>query len=165
MITGWLLTLGVFVCAVAGFFVVIAGGTRLLTPIRGRAKAPAPGAASRLPSRPCCSMLAARVYLGRFEQLFDDRGSAIFSGVAYTDAHVRLDRACSSSPSRSLLGALMALVNAVAAPKLRWLVAAVVPAVVCYVAVGLLASLRQRLHREAERAGARSARTSRTTSS
>ena len=35
---------------------------------------------------------------------------------------------------------MMALVNAVAAPKLRWLVAAVVPAVVCYVVVGILAS-------------------------
>ena len=35
-------------------------------------------------------MLAVRVYLGRFEQLFDDRGGAIFSGVAYTDANVRL---------------------------------------------------------------------------
>ena len=39
-----------------------------------------------------------------------------------------------------VLGAAMALVNAVAAPKLRWLIAAVVPAVVCYVVVGVLGS-------------------------
>ena len=37
-----------------------------------------------------------------------------------------------------VLGAAMALVNAVAAPKLRWLIAAVVPAAVCFVAVGLI---------------------------
>src|SRR4051812_38870806 len=34
MITGWLLTLGVFICAVAGFFIVISGGSRLLTKSR-----------------------------------------------------------------------------------------------------------------------------------
>ena len=31
LITGWLLTLGVLVCVVAGFFVMIGGGTRLLS--------------------------------------------------------------------------------------------------------------------------------------
>ena len=33
-------------------------------------------------------MLAARVYLGRFERLFEDH--TIFAGVTYTDAHVTL---------------------------------------------------------------------------
>ena len=33
-------------------------------------------------------ILAMRVYLGRFEQLFDDH--TIFGGVTYTDAHVTL---------------------------------------------------------------------------
>src|SRR5262249_30262960 len=31
LVSGWLLTLGVLVCAIAGFFVVISGGTRILT--------------------------------------------------------------------------------------------------------------------------------------
>ena len=35
-------------------------------------------------------------------------------------------------------GAVMALINAVAAPRVRWLVAAVAPAAVCYVVVGVL---------------------------
>ena len=34
-------------------------------------------------------------------------------------------------------GALLALVNAVAAPRVRWLVLAVAPAAVCYVATGI----------------------------
>ena len=89
MIAGWLLTLGVLVCAVAGFFVVIAGGTRLLSRAR-RERRRRRLARSVDCLRGVLLVLAVRVYLGRFEQLFDDRGGAIFSGVAYTDAHVRL---------------------------------------------------------------------------
>jgi uncharacterized protein len=138
MISGWLLTLGVLVCAIAGFFVVIAGGSRLLSRSRagestGAWRGLSIGFAFVL------LVLAARVYLGRFEQLFDDRGGAIFSGVAYTDAHVTL-LGMLVVAAALVLGAAIALVNAVTAPKLRWLIAAVVPAVVCYVVVGLLAS-------------------------
>jgi uncharacterized membrane protein (UPF0182 family) len=138
MVTGWLLTLGVLVCAVAGFFVVISGGSRLLT----RSRAGESIAAWRglsVAFAVVLLMLAVRVYLGRFEQLFDDRGGAIFSGVAYTDAHVSLTGMLVVAAALAL-GAAMALVNAVAAPKLRWLIAAIVPAVACYVVVGVLAS-------------------------
>ena len=138
MITGWLLTMGVLVCAVAGFFVVIGGGSRLLS----RARAGESTAAWRglsIGFAVVLFMLAMRVYLGRFEQLFDDRGGAIFSGVAYTDAHVTLTGMLVVAGALAL-GGVMALVNAVAAPKLRWLIAAVVPAIVCYVVVGVLGS-------------------------
>jgi uncharacterized protein len=138
MISGWLLTLGVFVCAMAGFFVVIAGGTRLLT--RSRAgEGPGTWRGLSVAFAAVLLVLAFRVYLGRFEQLFDDRGGAIFSGVAYTDANVRLTGMLVVSVAL-VLGAAIALVNAVAAPKLRWLLAAVVPAAVSYVVVGVLAS-------------------------
>jgi uncharacterized membrane protein (UPF0182 family) len=138
MVTGWLLTLGVLVCAVAGFFVVISGGTRLLS----RSRAGESTAAWRglsVAFAVVLLMLAVRVYLGRFEQLFDDRGGAIFSGVAYTDANVTLTGKLVVAAALAL-GAVMALVNAVAAPKLRWLIAAIVPAVACYVVVGVLGS-------------------------
>ncbi len=138
MITGWLLTLGVLVCAVAGFFIVISSGSRLLS----RSRAGESTAAWRglsIGFAVVLLMLAARVYLGRFEQLFDDRGGAIFSGVAYTDDHVTLTGMLVVAVALAL-GAAMALVNAVAAPKVRWLIAAVIPAVVCYVVVGVLAS-------------------------
>jgi uncharacterized protein len=138
MLTGWVLTLGVLVCAIAGFFVVIGSGSRLLS----RSHAGESTGAWRGLSVAFAVVLltlAARVYLGRFEQLFDDRGGAIFSGVAYTDAHVTLTGMLVVAAALAL-GAAMALVNAVAAPKLRWLIAAVVPAVVCYVVVGVLGS-------------------------
>jgi hypothetical protein len=138
MITGWVLTLGVLVCAVAGFFIVIGGGTRLLS--RSRAgESPAAWRGLSIGFAVVLLMLAGRVYLARFGQLFDDRGGAIFSGVAYTDAHVTLTGMLFVAAALAL-GAAMALVNAVAAPKLRWLIAAVVPAVVCFVVVGLLGS-------------------------
>jgi hypothetical protein len=138
MFTGWLLTLGVLVSAIAVFFVVISGGTRLLTRGRGGDDTRTWRGLS-IAFAAVLVILAARVYLGRFEQLFDDRGGAIFSGVDYTDARVRLTGLLVVSWAL-VLGAMMALVNAVAAPKLRWLVASVVPAVVTYVVVGILAS-------------------------
>src|SRR5580765_7985552 len=138
MITGWLLTLGILVCAVAGFFVVIGGGSRLLSRSRAGESTGAWRGLS-VAFAVVLLMLGARVYLGRFEQLFDDRGGAIFSGVAYTDAHVTLTGMLIVAAAL-VLGAAMALVNAVAAPKLRWLIAAIVPAIVCYVVVGVLGS-------------------------
>ena len=77
-------------------------------------------------------VLAMRVYLGRFERLFDDH--TIFGGVTYTDAHVTLTGmlvVCAAL----VLGAVIAAVNAVRVPRGRWLVAAILPAAVCYVAV------------------------------
>ena len=48
----------------------------------------APGAGFRSPSRSLLLTLAVRVYLGRFERLFEDH--TIFAGVTYTEAHVTL---------------------------------------------------------------------------
>ena len=79
-------------------------------------------------------MLAARVYLGRFEQLFEDH--TIFAGVTYTEAHVTLTGMLVVSIALGV-GALLALVNAVSAPRVRWLVLAVAPAAVCYILTGI----------------------------
>jgi uncharacterized membrane protein (UPF0182 family) len=138
IITGWVLTLGVLAGAVAGFFVVITSGTRLLSRARATVEA-GPWRGLSVALALVLLMLAMRVYLGRFEQLFDDRGGAIFSGVAYTDANIRLTGMLVVAGAL-VLGAAMALVNAVAAPKLRWLIAAVVPAAVCFFAVGVISS-------------------------
>ena len=76
-------------------------------------------------------MLAARVYLGRFERLFQE--GTIFSGVTYTDAHVTLS------------GTLVVCVALIAARPWRRLPRScctaaalacwrtVVPAIVCYI--------------------------------
>jgi uncharacterized membrane protein (UPF0182 family) len=136
LISGWLLTISVFVSAVAGFFVVVSGGTRILS--RGRAQdGIGPWRGLSVGVAAVLLMLAARVYLGRFAQLFDDRGGAIFSGVAYTDAHVTLTGMLVVAGAL-VIGAAMALVNAVSAPRLRWLIAAVIPAAVCYGVVTIM---------------------------
>jgi uncharacterized membrane protein (UPF0182 family) len=80
--------------------------------------------------------LAMRVYISRFERLLDDH--TIFGGVTYTDAHVTLTGmlvVCAAL----VLGALIALVNTLRMPRGRWLVAAILPAAVCYVAVQAVA--------------------------
>jgi len=78
--------------------------------------------------------LAARVYLGRFERLFQD--GTIFAGVTYTDAHVTLTGMLVVCVAL-IAGAAMAGICAISTLHRRWLVASVVPAIVCYVIVAI----------------------------
>jgi hypothetical protein len=77
-----------------------------------------------------------RVYIGRFEQLFEHH--TIFDGVTYTGAHVTLGGMLLVSVAL-LLGAVIAFACAVLKPRGRWLAASLVPAVLCYAAVGVVA--------------------------
>ena len=135
LILGWLLTLAVITCILAVFFILITGGARALA-----------GSLSRHVTLPWRGLsitfvfllliLAMRVYIGRFERLFDDH--TIFGGVTYTDAHVTLAGmlvVCAAL----VLGAIIAAANAMRAPRGRWLIAAVLPAAVCYIAVQAVA--------------------------
>jgi uncharacterized membrane protein (UPF0182 family) len=77
-------------------------------------------------------VVALEVYLGRFERLLDDH--TIFGGVTYTDAHVTLTGmlvVCAAL----IVGAPIAAINAVRVPRGRWLLAAIIPAAVCYFGV------------------------------
>jgi uncharacterized membrane protein (UPF0182 family) len=134
LMSGWLMTLAVIVGAIAAFFIAITGGTRMLSRDRSITGAAAWRGVS-IAFAVALLMLAARVYLGRFERLFTDH--TVFAGVTYTEAHVTLTGLLIVAAAL-VGGALMALVNAVARPKLRWLIAAVVPAAVCYVIVGIV---------------------------
>jgi uncharacterized membrane protein (UPF0182 family) len=135
IILGWLLTLSLITCALAVFFVLVTGGAGVLA-----------GRLSRhiiLPWRGfsiafgfLLLLLAMNAYISRFERLLDDH--TIFGGVTYTDAHVILTGmlvVCAAL----VLGALIAFINAVRVPRGRWLVAAIVPAAVCYIAVQAIA--------------------------
>ncbi|HEY6466059.1 MAG TPA: UPF0182 family protein [Candidatus Acidoferrales bacterium] len=131
LILGWLLTLGIIVCALAVFFILITGGTRVLA-----------GSLSRHVTLPWRGLsitfgfllliLAVREYIGRFELLLNDH--TIFGGVTYTDAHITLTGMLIVSFAL-VLGALIAFTNAIRIPSGRWLIAAIVPAAVCYIAV------------------------------
>ncbi len=129
LIIGWLLTLAVITCGLAVFFVLIGGGARMLSGSLSRSV--------RLPLRGLSITFAGlllagalRVYLDRFAALLEDH--TIFGGVTYTDAHVTIPGlliVCAAL----VLGAVIAAVNAVRVPRGRWLIAAMLPAAVCYV--------------------------------
>jgi uncharacterized membrane protein (UPF0182 family) len=131
LIAGWLLTLSVITCVLAAFFILITGGARALTGRLSRSVA-LPWRGFSITFAFLLLILAMRVYLGRFERLLDDH--TIFGGVTYTDAHITLTGmlvVCAAL----VLGAVVAAVNAVRVPRGRWLLAAILPAAVCYVAV------------------------------
>jgi uncharacterized membrane protein (UPF0182 family) len=77
-------------------------------------------------------MLAVRAYLGRFERLFQD--GTVFSGVTYTDTHVTLSGTLVVCVAL-VVGAAIAGIAAVSAPRPRWLLAAAVPAIAAYLIV------------------------------
>ena len=129
-ITGWLLTLAVIACVVAVFFILITGSARVFAGRRGPS-IPLPWRGFSIAFAFLLLILAMRVYISRFEALFEDH--TIFGGVTYTDAHVMLTGLLVLCAAL-ILGAAIASINAVSAPRLRWLVAAVAPALICYLA-------------------------------
>jgi uncharacterized membrane protein (UPF0182 family) len=133
LLIGWLLTLSVLTAILAVLFILITGGARALGGRQGNSL--------QLPWRGLSItigiflfVLALHVYVGRFDLLFEHH--TIFDGVTYTDAHVTLNDLLAVCAAL-LLGAAIAIAGAVFRPRGRWLIAAIVPAAVCYVAVGV----------------------------
>jgi uncharacterized membrane protein (UPF0182 family) len=133
LILGWLLSLSVISCVVAVVFLLVSGSARALT---GRASL------SELPWRGLSVaggflllIVAGRVYLGRFSLLFEHH--TIFDGVTYTDAHVSLTGMLAVCAAL-VLGAAIAILGGLIRPRGRWLIASVLPAVLCYVGVGIV---------------------------
>jgi uncharacterized membrane protein (UPF0182 family) len=134
LIVGWLLTLAVITCALAVFFILITGGARAFAGRRSYVTLPWRGLSITFAI--LLLIFAMRLYLGRFERLFDDH--TIFRGVTYTDAHVTLTGTLVVCAAL-VLGAVIAAVNAVRMPRGRWLVATILPAAVCYIGVQVIA--------------------------
>jgi uncharacterized protein len=136
LISGWLFTLAALATAIPVLLIVAGGGLRVLS--QGRID----GVQTRLwrglsiGVGALLLVLAARVYLGRFERLFQD--GTVFTGVTYTDAHVTLSGTLLVCVAL-VVGAVMAGVGAISAPRPRWLAACVAPALVCYLLVGAVA--------------------------
>jgi hypothetical protein len=134
LIAGWLMTLSVIACLLAAVFLVVAGGSRALTEGR-RSLSELPWRGLSIAAAFLLLIVAMRVYLSRFEQLFEHH--TIFDGVTYTDAHVTLTGLLVVCVAL-VLGAVIALAGGLFAPRGRWLIASVAPAVVCYAVVGLV---------------------------
>ncbi|MFZ0310934.1 MAG: UPF0182 family protein [Candidatus Sulfotelmatobacter sp.] len=131
LIAGWLLTLAVIACLLAVFFILITGGGRVLAGRLSR-HVTLPWRGLSIAFAFLLLILAMRAYIGRFERLLEDH--TIFGGVTYTDAHITLTGmlvVCAAL----VLGAVITIINAVRVPRGSWLVAAIVPAAVCYIAV------------------------------
>jgi uncharacterized membrane protein (UPF0182 family) len=133
LIAGWLLTLAVITCALAVLFIFISGGASVLA--RRRSFVTLPWRGFSITFAFLLLVLAVLAYLGRFERLFEDH--TIFGGVSYTDAHVTLTGMLIVCIAL-VLGAVIAAVNAVSMQRGRWLVAAIVPAAVCYFGVQIV---------------------------
>jgi uncharacterized protein len=131
IIFGWLLTLAVIICLLATFFILITGGARALAGRLSR-HVTLPWRGLSIASAFLLLVLATRVYIGRFERLFDDH--TIFGGATFTDVHVTLTGMLFVCVAL-VLGALIAGINAVRVSRGRLLLAAIIPAVVCYIAV------------------------------
>ena len=135
IILGWLFTLSLITCALAVFFLLVTGGAGVLAGRLSR-HITLPWRGFSIAFGFLLLILAMNAYISRFERLLDDH--TIFGGVTYTDAHVILTGMLVVSAAL-VLGALIAFINAVRVPRGRWLVAAILPATVCYVAVQAIA--------------------------
>jgi uncharacterized membrane protein (UPF0182 family) len=131
LVTGWLMTLVVIVTVAAGFFLLLSGGLSALEGRRG-GYLPASWRGISIPFALLLVILAMRVYVDRYTLLFEDH--TIFGGVNYTGAHIMLPGLLVVCVAL-LLGAVFAVINAVSMPRIRWFIAAIVPAAVCYLAL------------------------------
>ncbi len=133
LIAGWLLTLAVLICILAVLFLIAAGGGRLRSGhFEGSTASIWRGVSIALGF--LLFALAIREYVGRFDLLFDQH--AIFSGVSWTDAHVTI-LGMSFISAALAAGAVVAFACGLLKLRVRWLAAAIAPAVVCYVIVAL----------------------------
>jgi len=135
LIAGWLLTLSIIACLIAGLLVLATARARGVVE-RGF------GAAKirlwrglAITVAVLLLLLALRAWLGRYERLFQD--NTIFAGVDYTDAHITLAGTLVVCAAL-VIGAAIALYGAIASPGPRWLLASAAPAVVCYFGVALV---------------------------
>ena len=132
LICAWLMVLAVIACAAAVGFLALAGGNRVLTHDRETLRLPLPWRGFSIAFAFFLLILAAQVYLGRFGALLEPH--TIFSGVNYTDAHITITGMLVVAAAL-ILGAGIAGFNAVSRRRASWLVAAVLPAIACYLIV------------------------------
>jgi uncharacterized membrane protein (UPF0182 family) len=135
LIADWLMVLAVITCIAAVGFLLLSGGTRVLANERGSLVLSLPWRGFSIAFAFFLLILAAEVYLSRFGALLD--AHTIFSGVNYTDAHVTITGMLVVAIAL-LLGAGIAVGNAVTARRPRLLVAAAIPAIGCFLVVQLI---------------------------
>jgi uncharacterized membrane protein (UPF0182 family) len=135
LVAGWLMVLAVVACIAAGAFLLLSGGSRSIARQSGSLVLPLPWRGVSIAFSFFLVMLAVQVYLGRFDALFN--AHTIFSGVEYTDAHVTITGMLVVAFAL-LVGAAIAASNTFTHPRPGRLVAAVIPALACFVVVQVI---------------------------
>jgi uncharacterized protein len=135
LIAGWLMVLAVIACIGAVGLLLLSGGSRALAKERGSLMLPLPWRGFSMAFAFFLLILAAQVYLSRFGTLLE--AHTIFSGVNYTDAHVIITGRLVVAVAL-LLGVGIAASNAVTSRRAGRLVAAVIPAIGCFLVVQLI---------------------------
>jgi uncharacterized membrane protein (UPF0182 family) len=134
LILSWLLMLSIVTCVVAALFLLITSGSRTLEK-RRITYGPSPWRGLSLTAAFLLLVLAMSVYVGRFQQLLEHH--TIFDGINYTDAHIMVNGlliVCAAL----VIGAFIAAYNAMRQSRGSWIVAAILPAVVCYIALNIV---------------------------
>jgi len=133
-ISGWLLAMALLSLAIAGFFLLANGGARALEGYVNRYDLVSWRGVS-LTFSFVLLVIAWRVYLSRFDLLFQDH--TVFSGVTYTDAHIFIPGLLVVSLAL-VFGAIIAAANAFWWKRGRRLLIAAGPAVICYVLLQII---------------------------
>jgi uncharacterized protein len=134
LISGWLLTVAIITSAMAIVFILITGGAGALSGRRSLLTIPWRGISTTFAV--VLLILAVRVYLDRYGLLFEDH--TVFGGVTYTDAHVTLAGLLLVCIAL-IAGAVTAATNALTVARGRWLLAAILPAALCFAGVHVAA--------------------------
>jgi uncharacterized protein len=132
---GWLLLIALLFCAIAGLFLLMTTSSQFIRE-RRYDSAPVPlrwfsGAISFL-----LIVVAVRTFIGRFDRIIADH--TIFDGATYTDAHVLLGGLLLVSAAL-IIGAGIAGMNIFLRPVVGRLIAAPVPAILCFVLMQIAA--------------------------
>ncbi len=134
LLNDWLLTLALAICAAAAVYFVITSGTRALDK-RSTSVSASPWRGLSIAISFLLLVVAMMVYVSRFESLLEHH--TIFDGISYTDAHITINGLLIVSVAL-VLGAIIAAINALRIPRARWLAAAILPAALCYIGLGII---------------------------
>jgi uncharacterized membrane protein (UPF0182 family) len=142
ILLNWLLMLAIVPTIVAALFLLVTSGTRA---IQDRVAPQADrliygNSASRWRSLSVAVaflllIAAVREFVGRYDLLFDPH--TVFQGITYTDAHVTILGMLVVCVAL-IAGAMIAATNALRGAGGRWLAAAIVPALLCYLGFALV---------------------------
>ena len=132
---GWLIMLAIAGCAISVLFLLLTGSSQLLREhTYGSSPFPWRGLSAAVAF--LLVVVAMRTWLGRFDRILTDY--TIFGGVTYTDDHLLLGGALVICAAL-ILGAAIAATNIVLRPRVSRLIAAPVPAVLCFLVIQVCA--------------------------